>query len=107
VFVIEFVGNGKSSRAVVRKGDLSYTERVGLAGQYFTVLDEHDRIVGDASVSIKKRERERKRKIRERIFVRKGGEHVGLTGNTSPFWVSMMWEMRMYLLKGEIGKRDI
>src|SRR5690606_32900994 len=41
VFVIEFIGNGKSSRCVIRKGKLSFVERVGAAGHIFTILDEN------------------------------------------------------------------
>jgi len=40
VYVVDFIGNGKSSRAVVRKGQLRLLERNGAAGQTFTVLDE-------------------------------------------------------------------
>ena len=40
VFVIEFIGSGKRSRALVRKGQLGYFVRTTPAGQEFTVLDE-------------------------------------------------------------------
>ncbi|MFZ2956601.1 MAG: hypothetical protein WA705_06900 [Candidatus Ozemobacteraceae bacterium] len=40
VFVIEFLGNGRSSRALIRKGRLTFTERTGAAGHVFTVFDE-------------------------------------------------------------------
>ncbi|MBN2490395.1 MAG: hypothetical protein JXQ29_06055, partial [Planctomycetes bacterium] len=39
-YVVEFLGNGLSSRAVIEKGRLQYTERVGVAGHVFRVLDE-------------------------------------------------------------------
>lgn len=52
VFVIEFVGNGQSSRTVVQKGYLNVTQRVGVAGQAFTVWDEHNNVVDDATVSL-------------------------------------------------------
>ncbi len=52
VFVVEFIGNGISSRAVLRKGRLQYTERVGAAGHVFHVLDEHGRPVDDASIRL-------------------------------------------------------
>lgn len=48
VWVVEFIGNGKSSRAVVRKGRLRIAERVGAAGHVFRVYDEGDRPVPDA-----------------------------------------------------------
>lgn len=40
VYVIDVIGNGMSSRAVVRKGQLSHLVRTGAAGQVFTILDE-------------------------------------------------------------------
>jgi hypothetical protein len=50
VWVIEFVGNGKSSRTVVQKGRLQYLSRTGTAGQMITVLDEKGQKLPDASV---------------------------------------------------------
>jgi hypothetical protein len=40
LFVIEFIGNGVSSRCIIRKGKLSFVDRVGVAGHVFTILDE-------------------------------------------------------------------
>ena len=40
VYVIDFIGNGKSSRALVRKGRLQHLVRTTPAGQAFTVVDE-------------------------------------------------------------------
>ncbi len=48
VYVIDFIGNGKSSRAVIRKGRLHHLVRTSTAGQIFTVLDEQNQIVTDA-----------------------------------------------------------
>ncbi len=39
-WIVELIGNGTSSRALVRKGGLSATERVGAAGHVFRVIDE-------------------------------------------------------------------
>jgi hypothetical protein len=50
VFVIEFIGGGISSRALIKKGRLRFTERVGSAGHVFTVLDEDARPLKDASI---------------------------------------------------------
>ncbi len=50
VWVIEFVGNGRSSRAVVEKGRLQYLSRTGPAGQLIAVFDETGRQLPDASV---------------------------------------------------------
>jgi len=43
VFVVELIGNGRSSRALIRKGRLHYLERVGAAGHVFTIVDEDNR----------------------------------------------------------------
>ena len=40
-YVIDLIGNGMSSRAVVHKGRLRYAARIGAAGHAVTVLDEH------------------------------------------------------------------
>jgi hypothetical protein len=52
VYVVEFIGNGKSSRALIRKGKLNYTVRTGVAGQVFTVYDESNRQAKDATLWI-------------------------------------------------------
>ena len=41
VYVIDFIGNGKASRALVRKGKLQFVTRTSVAGQIFTVFDEN------------------------------------------------------------------
>ena len=51
VYVIDFIGNGKSSRALVRKGRLHALVRTSTAGQVFTVLDEQNQQVKDAAPS--------------------------------------------------------
>jgi hypothetical protein len=49
-YVVEFVGNGISSRAVIQKGGLRYTDRVTAAGQVFRVYDETGAQVKDAAI---------------------------------------------------------
>lgn len=49
-WVIEFIGGGKSSRALVRKGQWSLLQRTGPAGDMLTVLDEARQPVKDAVV---------------------------------------------------------
>jgi hypothetical protein len=49
-WVIEFIGGGKSSRALVRKGHYSLLQRTGPAGDVITVLDESRTPVKDAVV---------------------------------------------------------
>jgi hypothetical protein len=50
VYVIDFIGNGKSSRALVRKGRLRPLVETGTAGQTITVVDEQNRPVPGAGV---------------------------------------------------------
>lgn len=50
VYVIEFIGNGMSSRVVVRKGGLRFTERSGAAGHVFLVFDESGRVRDKARI---------------------------------------------------------
>jgi hypothetical protein len=49
-YVIELIGGGKSSRALIRKGELRYVERLGAAGHVLAVLDEQGGLLTDASV---------------------------------------------------------
>ena len=48
VYVVELVGNGVSSRAVIRKGSLRVVERRSAAGHAFSVFDERGNPVKDA-----------------------------------------------------------
>ena len=56
VYVVEMIGNGKSSRALIRKGCLRYLERLGAAGHVLTVLDEDDAPAPDATLWLGGRE---------------------------------------------------
>ena len=47
-YVVELIGNGKSSRALVQKGRLGVLQQVTPAGHSFTVLDEAVRRLSDA-----------------------------------------------------------
>jgi hypothetical protein len=49
VFVVELIGNGKSSRAMVQKGYLTTLQEITPAGHAFTVLDENGKRVTDVS----------------------------------------------------------
>ncbi|MBN2583267.1 MAG: hypothetical protein JXL80_09370, partial [Planctomycetes bacterium] len=52
VFVVDFIGNGRSSRALIRKGQLRIVTETSAAGQVLTVLDESNTIVKDATAWI-------------------------------------------------------
>ena len=47
-YVVELIGNGKSSRALVQKGRLGVLQEVTAAGHAFTVLDEDNRRLPEA-----------------------------------------------------------
>ncbi len=48
VYIIDFIGNGQSSRALIRKGQLSHLVTTTPAGQRFTILDENRQQVKNA-----------------------------------------------------------
>ncbi len=50
VYVVDFIGNGMNSRIVVRKGQLRHLVETSSAGQVFTVLDEKNERVQDATI---------------------------------------------------------
>src|SRR5437870_6883829 len=50
VYVIDFIGSGKSSRALVRKGRLRPLVTTTTAGQSIRVVDDANRPVKDATV---------------------------------------------------------
>ena len=50
VYVIDFIGNGKSSRVVIRKGQTRFISRVTPAGHAFQVFDESNELVKDATL---------------------------------------------------------
>jgi len=56
VYVVELIGNGRSSRALVRKGRLGLLQDVTSAGHVFVVLDENNRRLPDATIWMQGRE---------------------------------------------------
>lgn len=52
VYVIEFIGNGKSSRAVIQKGNLYYLGQVGPAGHEFTIYDDSNQTRPNGSIHL-------------------------------------------------------
>ena len=50
LYVVDFIGSGKSSRALVRKGRLKPIVSTGTGGQHVTVVDEANKLVPDAVV---------------------------------------------------------
>jgi hypothetical protein len=44
LFIVEFVGNGKSARAVVKKGSLSLIHRSTPAGHWATIIDDNRKV---------------------------------------------------------------
>uniref|UniRef100_A0A6B2KWL3 Uncharacterized protein n=1 Tax=Arcella intermedia TaxID=1963864 RepID=A0A6B2KWL3_9EUKA len=52
IFVIEFIGGGKSSRCVVRKGHLRFIEKLSASGHIFRVFDEELNPVEKSAISL-------------------------------------------------------
>ncbi|MDA0658096.1 MAG: hypothetical protein O2931_01390 [Planctomycetota bacterium] len=50
VYVVDFIGNGRSSRAIVRKGDLQVFSTINHLGHQLSVFDEQQNPVNDAVV---------------------------------------------------------
>ncbi|MFO0871703.1 MAG: hypothetical protein U0935_22495 [Pirellulales bacterium] len=50
LYVVDFIGHGQSSRALIRKGRLRHAVRTTPAGQEFTVFDDSDRPAPDATL---------------------------------------------------------
>ncbi len=50
IYVVDFIGNGKSSRAVIRKGQLSYLVQTVPEGHLFQVLDDQQNVLMDTSL---------------------------------------------------------
>ena len=44
MFIVEFIGNGVSARAVIKKGSLSLVHRSTIAGHLLYILDEKKKI---------------------------------------------------------------
>jgi hypothetical protein len=52
VYVIDFIGNGRSSRALIRKGKLRYVMRNSTAGLIFNVLDENNQRLTNTEIQL-------------------------------------------------------
>ena len=50
LYIIDLIGNGKNSRALIQKGKLHYLVQTTPAGQAFTILDDQNRKLDDASL---------------------------------------------------------
>ena len=55
-YVVELIGNGKSSRALIRKGRLRHVARTGAAGVVVTIADDAGRPVDGAAIWLGGRE---------------------------------------------------
>ncbi len=52
VWVVDFIGNGRSSRALLRKGELGYTITPEVGGSLLTILDEARKPLAKAAVML-------------------------------------------------------
>ncbi|PCI31418.1 MAG: hypothetical protein COB53_13230, partial [Elusimicrobia bacterium] len=56
IYVVDFVGNGQASRALIRKGQLRFLVRTGAAGQVFTILNQSGKHLKNATLTLAGRE---------------------------------------------------
>ncbi|MCA9718917.1 MAG: hypothetical protein KC468_29890, partial [Myxococcales bacterium] len=56
VYVVEFIGGGKSSRALIRRGRLRFTHRLSAAGHALQVVDAAGQVRADATMWLSGRE---------------------------------------------------
>lgn len=56
VWVVDFLGGGLRSRAIIRRGDLRFIERISANGQVFVVLDQDRNPVPEARMLVAGRE---------------------------------------------------
>lgn len=52
IFVVDFIGNGVSSRAIIKKGRLTVIDKITPAGSLFHILDENLEICKGSSTGI-------------------------------------------------------
>ncbi|MEC8928494.1 MAG: hypothetical protein VX705_04700, partial [Verrucomicrobiota bacterium] len=69
VYVVEFIGNGRSSRALVTKGALRLLEHVGPAGHEFRVLNETNQPVPQATLWLGGKEYKPAKDIKDGLII--------------------------------------
>ena len=89
-YVVELIGNGISSRALIRKGALRHTARIGAAGPTLSVFDEAGRFLPDARVWMGGRE----------YTPREDGE-ISIPFSTHPTQAPML------LVHGDLAQREV
>jgi len=52
VYIVEFIGNGKSSRAVIKIGQLQYISQLTAAGHTFKIFNNKNQLVKNATISL-------------------------------------------------------
>ena len=89
-YLVELIGNGRSSRALIRKGALRHTVRTGAAGSTLSVFDEAGRFLPDARVWMGGRE----------YTPRPDGE-ISIPFSTQPTRAPML------LVHGDLAQREV
>jgi hypothetical protein len=89
-YVVELIGNGKSSRALIRKGSLRHIQRTSAAGSTLSIFDEAGRFVPDARVWMGGRE----------YTPRDDGE-ISIPFSTQPAPAPML------LVHGDLAQREV
>jgi len=89
-YVIELIGNGKSSRALIRKGGLRHSLRVGAAGPTLRILDEDGNALTGARVWLGGRE-----------YAPREDGAISIPFSTAPT------RARMLLVHGEVAQLEV
>ncbi|MEO7328210.1 MAG: hypothetical protein ABI193_06510, partial [Minicystis sp.] len=88
-YVVELIGNGKASRALIRKGALRFSSRVSAAGVTVSVFDEAGHFLPDARLWMNGRE----------YTPREDGE-ISLPFSTQPGYAPI------FLVHGDLAQRE-
>src|SRR5262249_32823792 len=89
-YIVELIGNGVSSRAVIPKGTLRHPVPVGAAGPTLRVFDEGGRALSDAQVW-----------MGGRLYTPREDGEIGIPFSTRPSSVPML------ILHGDLAQREM
>lgn len=97
-YIVELIGNGRSSRALIRKGSLRHSVRIGAAGPVLTIMDEDGVPLQDASLWLGGREL-RAREERTSTGASAGG--ITIPFSTRPGLTPIL------LVHGDVTQREV
>lgn len=90
-YIVELIGNGRSSRALIRKGSLRHVVRTGSAGLVVRVMDENGTLLPDARIWLSGRE----------LSPREDGLGISIPFSTRPGATPIL------LVHGEVAQRAV